>query len=135
MKNFSSCTSCFLHQRCFKRHSRAALNRQQELSHLPMPPQLRLYEYLQRRKERKTAPTVDLKISKIGNVSSHHTHDLVKYVNKLKIIEFVYYLLHHDENCLSSHPPTCLSITTLISLALNLRKCVASCMLLLTTIS
>uniref|UniRef100_A0A3Q3WAC4 Spt20-like SEP domain-containing protein n=1 Tax=Mola mola TaxID=94237 RepID=A0A3Q3WAC4_MOLML len=53
-------------KRCFKRHSRAALNRQQELSHLPMPPQLRLYDYLQRRKERKP-PVVDLKISKIGN--------------------------------------------------------------------
>uniref|UniRef100_A0A3Q3M6I5 SPT20 homolog, SAGA complex component n=1 Tax=Mastacembelus armatus TaxID=205130 RepID=A0A3Q3M6I5_9TELE len=57
-------------KRCFKRHSRAALNRQQELSHLPLPPQLRLYDYLQRRKERKPAPVIDLKISKIGNVSS-----------------------------------------------------------------
>uniref|UniRef100_A0A669AZI9 SPT20 homolog, SAGA complex component n=1 Tax=Oreochromis niloticus TaxID=8128 RepID=A0A669AZI9_ORENI len=56
-----------LHCRCFKRHSRAALNRQQELSHLPIPPQLRLYDYLQRRKERKPAPVIDLKISKIGN--------------------------------------------------------------------
>uniref|UniRef100_A0A8C4GJ73 SPT20 homolog, SAGA complex component n=1 Tax=Dicentrarchus labrax TaxID=13489 RepID=A0A8C4GJ73_DICLA len=56
-------------KRCFKRHSRAALNRQQELSHLPMPPQLRLYDYLQRRKERKPAPVIDLKISKIGNVT------------------------------------------------------------------
>uniref|UniRef100_A0AAQ4S351 SPT20 homolog, SAGA complex component n=1 Tax=Gasterosteus aculeatus aculeatus TaxID=481459 RepID=A0AAQ4S351_GASAC len=52
-------------KRCFKRHSRAALNRQQELSHLP--PQLRLYDYLQRRKERKPSPAADLKISKIGN--------------------------------------------------------------------
>uniref|UniRef100_A0A8C2ZYD7 SPT20 homolog, SAGA complex component n=1 Tax=Cyclopterus lumpus TaxID=8103 RepID=A0A8C2ZYD7_CYCLU len=52
-------------KRCFKRHSRASLNRQQELSHLP--PQLRLYDYLQRRKERKPAPAADLKISKIGN--------------------------------------------------------------------
>uniref|UniRef100_A0A3Q2DZS7 SPT20 homolog, SAGA complex component n=1 Tax=Cyprinodon variegatus TaxID=28743 RepID=A0A3Q2DZS7_CYPVA len=59
-------------KRCFKRHSRAALNRQQELSHLPVPPQLRLYDYLQKRKERKFAPVKDLKISKIGNVSSHH---------------------------------------------------------------
>lgn len=59
---------CALARRCFRRHSRAALNRQQELSHLPMPPQLRLYDYLQRRKERKP-PAVDLKISKIGNVS------------------------------------------------------------------
>ncbi|XP_068600396.1 transcription factor SPT20 homolog [Brachionichthys hirsutus] len=54
-------------KRCFKRHSRAAMNRQQELTHLPMPPQLRLYDYLQRRKERKPAPVIDLKISKIGN--------------------------------------------------------------------
>uniref|UniRef100_A0A672GBQ5 Spt20-like SEP domain-containing protein n=1 Tax=Salarias fasciatus TaxID=181472 RepID=A0A672GBQ5_SALFA len=54
-------------KRCFKRHSRAALNRQQELSHLPLPPQLRLYDYLQRRKEKKPAPVIDLKISKIGN--------------------------------------------------------------------
>ncbi|XP_055792832.1 transcription factor SPT20 homolog isoform X4 [Salvelinus fontinalis] len=54
-------------KRCFKRHSRAALNRQQEMSYLPMPPQLRLYDYLQRRKERKPAPSIDLKISKAGN--------------------------------------------------------------------
>ncbi|XP_034034169.1 transcription factor SPT20 homolog isoform X3 [Thalassophryne amazonica] len=54
-------------KRCFKRHSRAALNRQQELSHSPVPPQLRLYDYLQRRKERKPAPFIDLKISKNGN--------------------------------------------------------------------
>lgn len=54
-------------KRCFKRYSRAALNRQQELSHLPMPPQLRLYDYLQKRKERKSTPVVDLKISKMGN--------------------------------------------------------------------
>ena len=61
--------TCFssLHS-CFKRHSRAALNRQQELSYLPMPPQLRLYDYLQRRKERKPAPSIDLKISKAGKV-------------------------------------------------------------------
>ncbi|XP_035998920.1 transcription factor SPT20 homolog isoform X1 [Fundulus heteroclitus] len=54
-------------KRCFKRHSRAALNRQQELSHLPVPPQLRLLDYLQKRKERKFAPVKDLKISKVGN--------------------------------------------------------------------
>uniref|UniRef100_A0A1A8C2P6 Suppressor of Ty 20 homolog n=1 Tax=Nothobranchius kadleci TaxID=1051664 RepID=A0A1A8C2P6_NOTKA len=54
-------------KRCFKRHSRAALNRQQELSQLPVPPQLRLYDYLQRRKERKPTPGIDLKISKVGN--------------------------------------------------------------------
>ncbi|XP_064827444.1 transcription factor SPT20 homolog isoform X4 [Oncorhynchus masou masou] len=54
-------------KRCFKRHSRAALNRQQELSYLPMPPQLRLYDYLQRRKERKPAPSIDLKFPKAGS--------------------------------------------------------------------
>lgn len=54
-------------KRCFKRHSRAALNRQQELSHLATPPQLRLFDYLQRRKERKSGPSIDLKISKAGN--------------------------------------------------------------------
>ncbi|XP_061608321.1 transcription factor SPT20 homolog isoform X3 [Phyllopteryx taeniolatus] len=54
-------------KRCFKRHSRAALNRQQELSQLPTPCQLRLYDYLQKRKERKSTPVIDLKISKIGN--------------------------------------------------------------------
>uniref|UniRef100_A0A8C6WHY3 SPT20 homolog, SAGA complex component n=1 Tax=Neogobius melanostomus TaxID=47308 RepID=A0A8C6WHY3_9GOBI len=31
------------------------------------PPQLRLYDYLQKRKERKPAPVIDLKISKVGN--------------------------------------------------------------------
>ncbi|XP_053703281.1 transcription factor SPT20 homolog isoform X1 [Synchiropus splendidus] len=54
-------------KRCYKRHSRAALNRQQELSYLPVPPQLRLYDYLQKKKERRPAPSIDLKISKIGN--------------------------------------------------------------------
>ncbi|XP_023661051.1 transcription factor SPT20 homolog isoform X2 [Paramormyrops kingsleyae] len=54
-------------KRCFKRHSRAALNRQQEMAHYPPPPQLRLYDYLQKRKERKPAPSIDLKISKAGN--------------------------------------------------------------------
>ncbi|KAM6987169.1 transcription factor SPT20 homolog [Aplochiton taeniatus] len=54
-------------KRCFKRHSRAALNRQQELSNVATPPQLHLYDYLQRRRERKPAPSIDLKISKAGN--------------------------------------------------------------------
>lgn len=69
-------TCCLLYNSCFKRYSRAALNRQQELSHLPMPPQLRLYDYLQKRKERKPTPVVDLKISKMGNVSGLHYHSL-----------------------------------------------------------
>ncbi len=60
--------------RCFRRHSQAALNRQQEMmSHCPALPQLRLLDYLQRRKERKPAPSIDLKISKAGNVSQRQT--------------------------------------------------------------
>uniref|UniRef100_A0A6Q2XZG9 Spt20-like SEP domain-containing protein n=1 Tax=Esox lucius TaxID=8010 RepID=A0A6Q2XZG9_ESOLU len=54
-------------KRCFKRHSRAALNRQQELSHQAPPPQLRLYDYLQKRKDRKLPSSIDLKISNAGN--------------------------------------------------------------------
>uniref|UniRef100_A0A8C1KX58 SPT20 homolog, SAGA complex component n=1 Tax=Cyprinus carpio TaxID=7962 RepID=A0A8C1KX58_CYPCA len=55
-------------KRCFRRHSQAALNRQQEMmSHCPALPQLQLLDYLQRRKERKPAPSIDLKISKAGN--------------------------------------------------------------------
>ncbi|XP_062392408.1 transcription factor SPT20 homolog isoform X1 [Sardina pilchardus] len=54
-------------KRCFKRHSRAALNRQLEMANFPTPPQLRLFDYLQKRKERKPAPSIDLKISKAGN--------------------------------------------------------------------
>uniref|UniRef100_A0A8C5R685 SPT20 homolog, SAGA complex component n=1 Tax=Leptobrachium leishanense TaxID=445787 RepID=A0A8C5R685_9ANUR len=55
-------------KRCLKRYSRPTLNRQQEISQLPTPPQLRLLDYLQKRKERKpTTPQYDLKISKIGN--------------------------------------------------------------------
>ncbi|XP_017343987.1 transcription factor SPT20 homolog isoform X1 [Ictalurus punctatus] len=54
-------------KRYFKRYSRAALNRQQELANLPTPPQLRLLDYLHKRKERKPLPVVDLKISKAGN--------------------------------------------------------------------
>ncbi|KAJ8391480.1 hypothetical protein AAFF_G00089540 [Aldrovandia affinis] len=54
-------------KRCFKRHSRAALNRQQELARSAPPPQLRLFDYLQKRRERKPALSIDLKISKAGN--------------------------------------------------------------------
>ncbi|XP_066555880.1 transcription factor SPT20 homolog isoform X2 [Amia ocellicauda] len=54
-------------KRCFKRYSRPALNRQQEMAHFPTPPQLKLFDYLQKRKERKPAPPIDLKISKAGN--------------------------------------------------------------------
>uniref|UniRef100_A0A2K6GZ78 SPT20 homolog, SAGA complex component n=1 Tax=Propithecus coquereli TaxID=379532 RepID=A0A2K6GZ78_PROCO len=54
-------------KRCFKRYSRSSLNRQQDLSHCPPPPQLRLLDFLQKRKERKAGQHYDLKISKAGN--------------------------------------------------------------------
>ncbi|XP_033029846.1 transcription factor SPT20 homolog isoform X9 [Lacerta agilis] len=54
-------------KRCFKRYSRSSLNRQQEVSHCATPPQLRLFDYLQKRKEKKGAQQYDLKISKAGN--------------------------------------------------------------------
>ncbi|XP_053157171.1 transcription factor SPT20 homolog isoform X18 [Hemicordylus capensis] len=54
-------------KRCFKRYSRSSMNRQQEVSHCPTPLQLRLLDYLQKRKERKGAQQYDLKISKAGN--------------------------------------------------------------------
>ncbi|XP_077666734.1 transcription factor SPT20 homolog isoform X21 [Eretmochelys imbricata] len=54
-------------KRCFKRYSRSSLNRQQDVAHCPTPPQLRLLDYLQKRKERKGAQQYDLKISKAGN--------------------------------------------------------------------
>ncbi|XP_027736720.1 transcription factor SPT20 homolog [Empidonax traillii] len=54
-------------KRCFKRYSRSSLNRQQEVAHFSTPPQLRLLDYLQKRKERKAAQQYDLKISKAGN--------------------------------------------------------------------
>uniref|UniRef100_A0A8C3S2Y8 Spt20-like SEP domain-containing protein n=1 Tax=Chelydra serpentina TaxID=8475 RepID=A0A8C3S2Y8_CHESE len=54
-------------KRCFKRYSRSSLNRQQDVAHYPTPPQLRLLDYLQKRKERKGAQQFDLKISKAGN--------------------------------------------------------------------
>uniref|UniRef100_U3K0Q0 SPT20 homolog, SAGA complex component n=1 Tax=Ficedula albicollis TaxID=59894 RepID=U3K0Q0_FICAL len=54
-------------KRCFKRYSRSSLNRQQEVAHYSTPPQLRLLDYLQKRKERKASQQYDLKISKAGN--------------------------------------------------------------------
>ncbi|XP_075419053.1 transcription factor SPT20 homolog isoform X14 [Tenrec ecaudatus] len=54
-------------KRCFKRYSRSALNRQQDLSHCAPPPQLKLLDFLQKRKERKAGQHYDLKISKAGN--------------------------------------------------------------------
>ncbi|KAF1591667.1 UNVERIFIED_CONTAM: hypothetical protein FQV15_0012684, partial [Eudyptes pachyrhynchus] len=54
-------------KRCWKRYSRSSLNRQQDLSHGPPPPQLRLLDFLQKRKERKAGQHYDLKISKAGN--------------------------------------------------------------------
>ncbi|XP_035398758.1 transcription factor SPT20 homolog isoform X9 [Cygnus atratus] len=54
-------------KRCFKRYSRSSLNRQQEVGHYSTPPQLRILDYLQKRKERKGTQQYDLKISKAGN--------------------------------------------------------------------
>ncbi|XP_078242845.1 transcription factor SPT20 homolog isoform X9 [Pogona vitticeps] len=54
-------------KRCFKRSSRPCFSRQQEMSHCPPPPQLRLFDYLQKRRERKGSQQYDLKISKAGN--------------------------------------------------------------------
>nr|XP_010949796.1 transcription factor SPT20 homolog isoform X11 [Camelus bactrianus] len=54
-------------KRCFKRYSRSSLNRQQDLSNCPPPPQLKLLDFLQKRKERKAGQHYDLKISKAGN--------------------------------------------------------------------
>ncbi|XP_054576328.1 transcription factor SPT20 homolog isoform X6 [Eptesicus fuscus] len=54
-------------KRCFKRYSRSSLNRQQDLSHCLPPPQLKLLDFLQKRKERKVGQHYDLKISKAGN--------------------------------------------------------------------
>ncbi|XP_042638964.1 transcription factor SPT20 homolog [Orycteropus afer afer] len=54
-------------KRCFKRYSRSSLNRQQDLSHCPPPPQLKLLDFLQKRKDRKAGQHYDLKISKAGN--------------------------------------------------------------------
>ncbi|XP_031663707.1 transcription factor SPT20 homolog isoform X1 [Oncorhynchus kisutch] len=84
-------------KRCFKHHSRAALNRQQELSYLPTPPQLRLYDYLQRRKERKPAPSIDLKISKAGKVEI--TITLTQFTNTFLEIQSQ----QHTEFRLTSH--------------------------------
>ncbi|XP_065586304.1 transcription factor SPT20 homolog isoform X8 [Cyrtonyx montezumae] len=54
-------------KRCFKRYSKSSLNRQQEVAHYSTPPQLRLVDYLQKKKEKKGAQQYDLKISKAGN--------------------------------------------------------------------
>ncbi|KAG8524747.1 Transcription factor SPT20, partial [Galemys pyrenaicus] len=58
-------------KRCFKRYSRSTMNRQQDLSHCPPPPQLKLLDFLQKRKERKAGQHYDLKISKAGNVEKY----------------------------------------------------------------
>ncbi|XP_042694676.1 transcription factor SPT20 homolog isoform X7 [Centrocercus urophasianus] len=54
-------------KRCFKRYSKSSLNRQQEVAHYSTPPQLRLVDYLQKKKEKKGTQQYDLKISKAGN--------------------------------------------------------------------
>ena len=54
-------------KRCLRRHPRSSLNRQQDPSRCPPPPQLKLLDSLQKRKERKAGQHYDLKISKAGN--------------------------------------------------------------------
>ncbi|XP_038674365.1 transcription factor SPT20 homolog isoform X5 [Scyliorhinus canicula] len=54
-------------KRCMKRYSRPALNRQQEIAQFTAPPHLKLFDYLQKRKERKPVPPIDLKISRAGS--------------------------------------------------------------------
>ncbi|XP_039601741.1 transcription factor SPT20 homolog isoform X1 [Polypterus senegalus] len=54
-------------KRCFKRFSRPSLNRRLEMANYPTPPQLKLFDYIQKRKERKISQSVDLKISRAGN--------------------------------------------------------------------
>ncbi|XP_067889561.1 transcription factor SPT20 homolog isoform X6 [Heterodontus francisci] len=54
-------------KRCMKRYSRPALNKQQEIAQFTPPPHLKLFDYLQKRKERKPAPPIDLKISRAGS--------------------------------------------------------------------
>ncbi|XP_078401422.1 transcription factor SPT20 homolog isoform X6 [Cetorhinus maximus] len=54
-------------KRCMKRYSRPALNRQQEIAQFTPPPHLKLFDYLQKRKERKPVPPIDLKISRAGS--------------------------------------------------------------------
>ncbi|XP_039222502.1 transcription factor SPT20 homolog isoform X10 [Crotalus tigris] len=54
-------------KRCFKRYSKPSLNHQQEVSQSTVPPQFKLFDYLQKRKERRGSQQYDLKISKAGN--------------------------------------------------------------------
>ncbi|XP_042189775.1 transcription factor SPT20 homolog isoform X2 [Callorhinchus milii] len=55
-------------KRCMKRYSRPALNRQQEITQFTAPSHFKLFDYLQKRKDRKPVPTtIDLKISRTGN--------------------------------------------------------------------
>ncbi|XP_043849665.1 transcription factor SPT20 homolog [Dromiciops gliroides] len=44
-------------KRCFKRYSRSSQNRQQDVSHSTAPPQLRLLDYLQKKKKREKQPS------------------------------------------------------------------------------
>ncbi|XP_072900009.1 transcription factor SPT20 homolog isoform X2 [Hemitrygon akajei] len=54
-------------RRNMKRYSRPALNKQQEITQCTSSPHLKLFDYLQKRKERKPVLPVDLKISRAGN--------------------------------------------------------------------
>ncbi|XP_046931723.1 transcription factor SPT20 homolog [Lynx rufus] len=54
-------------KRSFKRYSAPSLNRQQELSHRPPPPELRVWASCKKSRERQAGLQHDLKISKAGN--------------------------------------------------------------------
>uniref|UniRef100_A0A673US37 Spt20-like SEP domain-containing protein n=1 Tax=Suricata suricatta TaxID=37032 RepID=A0A673US37_SURSU len=54
-------------KRSFQRYSASSLNQQQELSHRPPPPELRLWDFCKKSRESQAGPQYDLKISKAGN--------------------------------------------------------------------
>ncbi|XP_078682708.1 uncharacterized protein LOC144917045 isoform X8 [Branchiostoma floridae x Branchiostoma belcheri] len=51
-------------KRCAKRFSQTSANRRREMTSLPAPPHLFLHDFLQKRKEKKPHPPVDLKVGK-----------------------------------------------------------------------
>ncbi|XP_060765679.1 transcription factor SPT20 homolog isoform X2 [Neoarius graeffei] len=92
-------------KRCFKRYSRAALNRQQELANLPTPPQLRLLDYLHNRKERKPPPVVDLKISKAGNCVDMWKQNSCQLTTPVEIDVEKYAVVEKSVKLEDSQPP------------------------------
>ncbi|XP_019625282.1 PREDICTED: transcription factor SPT20 homolog [Branchiostoma belcheri] len=51
-------------KRCAKRFSQTSANRRREMTSMPAPPHLFLHDFLQKRKEKKAHPPVDLKVGK-----------------------------------------------------------------------